>query len=563
MAVRLPGPDDVQRARVQNTSEVIPVPVDPMGRVFDNLGQAGMAIAQRIGEQRDESDIVKAEIQATNRLDQLHREVLTSDTPPEQHEQVFSERARQVLNESAGTMSGNARRAWEARSAQLLNQGVLSAREGAQRRSVERERAGVIEVGSVAEQVLRDPNSSPEVRAAAMANFEVRLRRAGESGLLGADDIAIQRTRMQEINADIERTLGLRAQARAEADRIRTTARTYGERLALARNIENPAERELTEDMLTEDQSRDNAALDEVIGTVQQAYLNGEDYRALPEYRRMREEPIFADAHIAFRDLMRQDAARAAAGTSVSAQQSEAIGDYLEQVGAEDQGALMLIVDALTGRTRVGTRIGGRTSGRAPADNSFDLSETEFQRRTGLSVAAARAAWGNMNSDDRRRVLDRRNDASDTEAIDSAVTRVLNVAEPMAQAAGLPVSSEAEDNFQRRGQFRAYLRQRVRELVAQGGEQALTPDVIDQIARDAIVTGYRAKPEWWGGVSRQQQRAFEGSAEFAVPFDQIDQDAANQIVAALRRDNPGMNNAELRRRAEIEYGQMLARGQER
>lgn len=310
MSVRIPGPDDVERARVANTRTVIDAPVDPMGQVFENLGRAGADFAQRLGEQEAESQVLSADLKARAELDALQRKVETGKDPA-QFEAQYGQGAGEILTRYGQSMSANARRVWERRSGELLTQGTIAAREAAQRRLVDQARAGVRQVASDAEAIIANPDSSAEARTAALDTVRIAARKAQGRGVLGADDGAMYVTRVEGLNAEAERTIVLTAGAQQATDAIFAEHETFEARLAAARAIQSPALRARVEDEVTQRQARDNAARDEVMD---EAYdhiaegaaippalwerLSGRDKVTIQDYRRARNRAVAADQEL-------------------------------------------------------------------------------------------------------------------------------------------------------------------------------------------------------------------------------------------------------------------------
>lgn len=293
---------------------------------------------------------------------------------------------------------------------------------------------------------------------------------------------------------------------------------------------------ELTADdaaqLLTTMRAAQAQARERVTGAIWQAYANGQDPRQLAEWGEFTSNPLFGREHETFNEYRRQRAASALTNAATT-RASELTGDQLEAIGALNPQALMLITDYATGRLDVRTRVA-----RQPAP---DMTPSEFQAATGLSVAQARQLFGRLQPDDLLRVLNRRSEQTDNSAIDRAYDDILRVAEPIAQSMGLAVTGTAEANAEMRGAFQAYLYREARDYVAANGAR---PDdaAIEMIVRRALLR-----------VDRGGRRSADGSnyAFERVPYNNIPRDIRNAIEAdwRLRRGvDPSREDVERRYR---------------
>lgn len=539
MPVRLPGPDDVAQARVQNTREVIDVPVDPMGRVFENLGAAGAEIAQKLIDQRDRNQLVSAETAATQEMDAAMREI-EQGADPTQYEQQFRTRAEEIVARQVQQhgMSRSAATAWREHGAALLTRGVIASRESSQRRMLADVQASATSVVAEQQRIIQDPNSSEEAVAAAVERARALL---DKSTLLGADDRAAMMQGVINTQAQRQRTTAMNAQVLATTDAIFAAHDSYAERLAAARAIPNAELRMRAEDEVTQRQARDNAALEETAGSVWQDYLNGEDFTQNPNWHAFATDPRFADAHRAFDADRRARASEAAAGTGASARESEAAGDALEALSALDSRAFMTVVDFQRGTLSVGRRI--------PRQPAPDMTEEDFQARTGMTSAQARALFSTMNNDDRLRVLNRRSGQTSTTAVDNAFADVLRRAEPIAERAGFAVTGSSEANAQMRGAFQGFIRREVRAYVeANGGPP-------DEAAADAIIA--RALVQDRRGGNAPTRRAFYAGEGFRVNYRDIPPSERPALLRQVLRANPNLSEDAARRQVESLYGAQL------
>lgn len=264
MAVRIPGPDDIERRFAQNGREVVDIPVDPMAGVFANLAERGEAIANRLIEQRDEAAIIAADTASRRELDALMRKLETG-ADPTAYESQYETGAREILTRNGGALSRRARGVWEQRSAALVTEGVIGAREGAQRRALADVRASIDTVAAEADRTLADSNVSAEAAAAAVENVRLAAEKARERGVLPPDDATAVIERARAGLAEREQRIGLLARTQAAEDAIFAGYESYAERLNAARALADPVLRASVEDAVTQRQNRENAARDESV----------------------------------------------------------------------------------------------------------------------------------------------------------------------------------------------------------------------------------------------------------------------------------------------------------
>lgn len=310
MAVRIPGPDDINASQARNERGVVNIQADPIGQVFENLGERGRQIAGHLHEQQTEGDVLRADLAARQELDALRRKVETG-ADPTQYETQFQQGAQQILTARGQGMSRDAQALWERRSAELLTDGVLTAREGAQRRMLSDTTASIRRTQEEADRIIQDPESDEATRDRALETVRLSTSKAQERGLLSPDAAAQFVTATEGRLAEVRRTIGLTAAAQTATDAIFAGNETFDDRLAAARAITNPALRERVEDEVVQRQSRDNAARGELLD---QAYahiaagervpqelfrqLSGRDQVTLQDYIRERSRSIAAGAEI-------------------------------------------------------------------------------------------------------------------------------------------------------------------------------------------------------------------------------------------------------------------------
>ncbi len=304
MAVRIQGPDDIEQRRVSPQRGIVNIEADPMGQVFENLGERGARIAQGLRDTQIESQVLGADMKARSELDQLIRKIETG-ADPTQFEAQYLEGAQAILNRHGEGMAPDSRRVWERRAAERLSTGVIASRESAQRRMLDDARASVRTLTEEADGIIQNPESDDAQREGALETVRLAVRKAQERGLLGADDGALFVTGVEGRLEQHRRTAGLTASALAATDTIFADNASLDERLEAARQIENPALRVAVENMVMQRQANDNAArndrMDQAYGHIAAGEaippalwqgLSGRDQASIQDYIRHRSRAI-------------------------------------------------------------------------------------------------------------------------------------------------------------------------------------------------------------------------------------------------------------------------------
>lgn len=522
MAVTLPGPANVPVVSVRTTARVHDVPVDQSGAGLARLGAATVELTNRIRAQQIENDIVRADTALQTDLDRARLEFARDpdyETIPERYEQ----RAQEIIERHGQSFRAPlARRQWEQRSTERLARSRGQIDQLVFQRGTEAGRAGLIENANALELIIQSEDQTPEARAAAMVRLEEAVRGAQQRGFIAEDDAATMIGRARHAAAVFERTQGLRAQAIEHEDSIwRESGGNLSVALELAREIDDPAMRDMVTDRVNARHNESEAA--------------------------------------------RRDNVRGA---------MEAAMTHLEGGGTID-GLSAGVADVLTRaghmndlRAYAADRSAGGLLRFPAAASASALAELMIEARRDPAGFASRDLTGerlHMNADDFEEALEHqgylRGEAPEEgpSLVQRAFDDVLAIAEPMAQASGLNVRSDAADNAEMRGAFRMFMLREARAFVAENNRRPSAQEA-EAIARTALL---EARTPGVMGMGGSRRRVFEsrtrGGADVRVRYSQIPEYQQRRLIRIFMSENNGREPSE----TDIEAMYQLEIAQER
>lgn len=521
MGVRLPGPGDVPQVGIRTTARVHDMPVDQSGAALSRAARAGVELTDRIRTQQIENDLVRADAALRTDLDRLRLE-LSQDSDYETIPQRYEQRAQALVEQHGARMRAPAaRRAWERQVNERLTASRGQIDQLVYTRGIEASRAGLIENVDALELIIQSEDQTPEARAAALVELERHVEAARARGFVAADDAATMIGRARHTAAVFERTQGLRGQAIEHEERIWTeSGGDLTVALEMAREIDDPAMHDMVIDRVTARFNQSEAA--------------------------------------------RRDTVRAAMEEAMQ---------HLESGGTID-GLSARVTDVLTRaeqmnnlRAYAANRRAGGLLGFPAAASAAALAEYMIAAREnpqGFARQDLTGARTEMNGDDFEELIEHqrylRGEAPDEgpSLVQRAFSDILDVAEPMAQAQGLNVTSSSERNAETRGAFRAHLMNEARAFVAENNRRPTAAEA-DQIARTALL---RARTGGgFLGMGNQERRVFESrpGADVRVTYDRIPEFHVRRLVRLFRATNQGRDPTE----ADIENMYQLEIMQER
>lgn len=339
--VRVVGPQDVALTNVSNQTRVLDHPRDRSGETLAAVGNAVSEIVDAARDQQIENQVAAAELRTRKQLDELRDEV-DQDPDHSTMQARWAEGAARIVAENAGGLRTEAwQNAWRARATQMLETERRTIGQLQETREVEAGRAGLIEQVQGAQQALVDPNSSPAMRATALATITEHVNSAVSRRTIGADDGARMIATARGALAEYEATEGLRAQSQVLEDEIvRTSGGNYAAAMEAAREIPNAQMRDTVTERLERRFNQIESARHESVRVATADALerieNGELLSDIPRGTR---EVLIANAHWdEIRNYARSRATNMGGG-SILASQSEAVADELLADALSPEGA--------------------------------------------------------------------------------------------------------------------------------------------------------------------------------------------------------------------------------
>lgn len=494
MAVKIPGPDDVQQRFATNERSVVNVQADPIGSVFENLGERGQQIAQHLRAQQIDTEITSADMGARSDLDKIRREVEQGDDAS-QYETQFQQRAQQVLAARGATMAPDARAEWQGRSAQLMAAGTIDARESAQRRVMDDAHAGIRRVAEEADGVINSPDATDAQRATAVQTVRDATSRAAGRRLITADQAAEFDTAAQGRYAEYQRTQGLVAATTQATDAIFSAHDSLDDRLAAARGIDNPTLRQNVENAVMQRQARDNEARSELLD---EAYTNVAAGHAVPQSLVQR---LSGHDQLALQDTIRERNRAIAAGQE-EPRDRRMISDLNVMAISEPGRFAQQDLQAVRGR----------------------IGETAYQA---LAVAQARQ---------------RRGEEREGVSVGQAQT-AMAMASRQLRAAGYNTSTNANDRDQAQvADFQTDLIGRLDSFAEEHDGRG--PNGPEQMAiiQDLLSTHQVLRPGFMG-----MGATYGRGADFYVPYANMSQEDIARATAALHRSGQPVTQANIER----------------
>lgn len=178
---------------------------DPVGQAMEQAGNAGFEIASRIREAHITSEVASAQNDLRLRLDGEYRALQADSGPPEELEAKFAARAKEVVGETAGSMSSPMhKRLFEAQSAELANAYTIKTRDLTRQKQLQGARALAMHNLDGLVDTAADPDISRDVLEENAANALANARRQFSIGVFTADQLA-----EAEIKADTALKYGI------------------------------------------------------------------------------------------------------------------------------------------------------------------------------------------------------------------------------------------------------------------------------------------------------------------------------------------------------------------
>lgn len=257
---RLPTYRDVNQTGLQNTQRVLqgPTPVGNVPIVRDNTGE-GMArfgsaiveITDRIRESQIENEVRKADIKTQVALQKFKDNLSTIDDENE-YERQWNEGAQKILNEAGNKLSSPmGQRLWKARSSEHFGKGLMDVRDMARRKGVDKTKAGVIELASMADQLQDDPTATDALRKEAADSAISAMENLARRGFVSHEEATRFKVGMQDriLKKTQERTQLAMAQG-LEDGIWEKSAGDYGAASEMVRGIEDPVMRDLVQNRI-------------------------------------------------------------------------------------------------------------------------------------------------------------------------------------------------------------------------------------------------------------------------------------------------------------------------
>ena len=269
---RLPTYADVNQTGLQNTQRVLqgPQPVGISPSVQDNTGEAmagfGSAVVEitdRIRIAQIENEVRKTDITTQVALEKFKQNLSTIDDENE-YEKQWTAGAQKILNEAGNKLtSPMAQRAWKARGDEHFGKGLMDVRDMARKKGVDKTKAGVIELASMADQLQDDPTATDKLRQDAADSAISAMDNLAKRGFVSHEESTRFKVGMQEriLKKTQERTQ--LAQVQQLEDTIWTeSGGDYGKASEMVREIKDPVMRDLAQRRVDDRFSNEKRVID-------------------------------------------------------------------------------------------------------------------------------------------------------------------------------------------------------------------------------------------------------------------------------------------------------------
>jgi hypothetical protein len=174
---------------------------DPVGAALKQAGDAAFEIGERMATAKINADMTKASIKLRSKLDAARREIENDmEADPATFEARFRERAAEIANEEAGTLSSPAgRKAFGLKAQEDVEAYSIRMRDVTRRRQVENVKADTLEAGSAYELLAKDPNTAPDILDATRADYDALIDRQVKAGIYTPDEAAAAKIASAEV----------------------------------------------------------------------------------------------------------------------------------------------------------------------------------------------------------------------------------------------------------------------------------------------------------------------------------------------------------------------------
>lgn len=163
---------------------------DAMGSALQNVGKVGLEIAARVQRSQTDQQLAKAETDARTRLDRLKHDLEADpETPDVAIPKRWQQESEAILKEAADTIgSQQARELWLARAKGWQAEGETWSLGLQRKRTVDKVRAGHVELATGLEAQAGDLSISEQTFAESVTAARVAVQRDVERGILDAED---------------------------------------------------------------------------------------------------------------------------------------------------------------------------------------------------------------------------------------------------------------------------------------------------------------------------------------------------------------------------------------
>lgn len=259
---------------------------DPVGGALKQAGDAGFELGERMATAKINADMTKASIRLRSKLDAARREIEADmESDPATFEARFRERAAEIANEEAGTLTSPAgRKAFGLKAQEDVEDYSIRMRDVTRRRQVENVKADTLQAGAAYEQLAKDPAQPRELLDATRADYDALIDRQHKAGIYTADEAAAAKIASDEVyRAGVSTRHLTNVDAMLDAGRYGEAEEyfkaNYGEI--------DPAQREKVEEVL-ETKTRDG----EAVSLADEYWANsGGDYGAAQNYAYQIDDP--------------------------------------------------------------------------------------------------------------------------------------------------------------------------------------------------------------------------------------------------------------------------------